>query len=338
MRILLAAALLCVSSVASAQDEAPPKTWDEYQGAHTLSCVGPPDSLPAPEIREHAGHTYTFQGHTAVVRRQSAAVEMGGGIKLGVLSGIKDFDPETRAVLETFLERFRSEHVSGLIIGGDSAEYEADMEELFAWLAATDLPVYVIIGNWESRTKFNRALRVVSKTRPNIINMNLVRRLDAPGFDIVSLGGYRDRNYVKTSGACVYSEQDAKALAALAEDKGDPVLLLMHGPPLQKGKQAIDVVPDAGNVGDPEVAAAIASAKIPFGIHGHILEAGGKAVDAAGKPLAQKRFHKALFLNPGPANPLPWKMNDGSTSRGLAALLTIKGREAKYEILRAPKR
>lgn len=255
-----------------------------------------------------------------------------------MLSGIKDFDPETRALLDGFLARFRAERIGGLVIGGDSAEYEEDMEELFGHLAEIDLPVYVIIGNWESRTKFNRALRAVSKERPNIINMNLVRRLDAEGFDVVSLGGYRDRNYVKTSGSCVYEERDAKELAALAEDRGEPVLLLMHGPPLQKGRQAIDYVPEAGNVGDPEVAAAIATAKIPFGIHGHILEAGGRATDAAGKPLPQKRFHKALFLNPGPANPLPWKMNDGSTSRGMAAILTIKGRTAKYEILRAPKR
>jgi hypothetical protein len=42
-------------------------------------------------------------------------------------------------------------------------------------------------------------------------------------------------------------------------------------------------------------------------------------------------------VNQGSANPLPWKLNDGTTSYGLAALLTIDGKKASYEILRGAK-
>jgi hypothetical protein len=42
-------------------------------------------------------------------------------------------------------------------------------------------------------------------------------------------------------------------------------------------------------------------------------------------------------VNQGSANPLPWKLNDGTTSYGLAALLTIEGGRGAYEVLRGSK-
>jgi hypothetical protein len=115
------------------------------------------------------------------------------------------------------------------------------------------------------------------------------------------------------------------------------VVLLVHGPPKQAGKNALDHVPGVGNVGDEQLNELIEKNKIPFGVFGHILEAGARGTDLSGKPLPQKKPHKALYLNQGSANALPWKLNDGTTSYGLAALLTIDGKQGSYEVLRAPK-
>lgn len=336
MRLALAIALFLLPAQALPQDEKPPETWEEYQAAHSLTCVGPIEVFPKPDVREHKGFQYVFLGSTAKVQRIAGRV-IPGELRLGVLSGIKELDKETRETIERFVVRFKTDKVEGLVVGGDSAEHETDLEDIFAFLAAFDLPTYVVIGNWEGRAPFNRALRVASRDHPNLINMNLVRRLDAEGVDIVSLGGYLDRMYVKGSGSCVYKPEDARALASIARGANDPVLLLMHGPPRQSGRDAIDFVPGAGNVGDRDVAAAIAEARIPFGIHGHILEAGGRGTDAAGKLLPERKWHKSLFVNPGPVNSLPWRLNGGKTSYGLGAILTLKGKEARYEILHAPK-
>jgi hypothetical protein len=114
-------------------------------------------------------------------------------------------------------------------------------------------------------------------------------------------------------------------------------VLLSHGPPHQSGKQALDFVPGAGNVGDPALRALLKQAQIPFGLFGHILEAGGHATDLDGKPLPPQRPFKSLYLDQGSVNPLPWKMNDGTTSYGLAAIFTLQGTQASYEMMRLPK-
>ncbi|MGI5861389.1 MAG: metallophosphoesterase family protein [Myxococcales bacterium] len=335
--VLLTAALVAfTSSPALAEDEAPPASWDEYQGAHSLSCKGSGEPLAKPETRQHAGFEYTFHGTWAKVRRLGEP-RKSEEIKLGVLSGIKELDPPTRAALDGFFARFKAEGVEAILVGGDSAERESHLEEVFAYLAACELPVFVVIGNWESRAPFNRALRLVAREHPNVVNMSFARRIDADGYDVVGLGGYTERAYAKSGGVCLYKKEDVDELVALAGQADDPVVLLMHGPPLQKGQRAIDFVPGAGNVGDPSITEAIKRAKIAFGVHGHILEAGGRATDLAGKPLAEGKLHPALFLNPGPASALPWKLNDGKMSYGLAAILTLKGKSARYEILRASK-
>jgi Icc-related predicted phosphoesterase len=310
--------------------------WQAFQAKHSLDCLAAPEErLDAPVAFEKAGFRYVLSGALAQVRR--AAPRAGPEIKLGVLSGIKELDAKTKASLDAFLARFKAEGVEGLLVGGDSAEDGSGLDDVFEYLGATDLPVYVVIGNWEPRAPFNRALREVSAKHPNVLNLQLIRRVDAEGFDVLSLGGYHDKQYVRNTGACLYKPEDVEAVGALAKTVDDPALLLMHGPPLQKGKDALDYVPDAGSRGDPAVAAMLADAKIPFGIFGHILEAGLKATDASGKPVAAGKWSSTLWVNPGAANSLPWKLNSGQTSHGSAALLTVKGKQAKVDWLVTPK-
>lgn len=313
---------------------AAPADWDAYQTAHSLECQTT-DALEPAQTVHHEGFSYVFRGTSVQLRREAQRGHKP--IRLGVLSGIKELDEPTRAQLAGWIARFKSEDVDAILVGGDSAEDESRLDDVFQFLAATELPTLVVIGNWEGRASFNRALRDAAKGHPNLINGDFARRLDGDGFDVVTLPGYFDRNYVRSTGGCIYSEVDLKGMVQLAKQADHPVVLLTHGPPRQKGKEAIDYVPEIGNVGDPRLTDALAEAGIRVGIHGHILEAGQRATDLGGKPVPQKKPVPALFINPGPANALPWKLNGGKTSTGAAALLTLDAGKASWELLLPPR-
>ena len=70
-----------------------------------------------------------------------------------------------------------------------------------------------------------------------------------------------------------------------------------------------------------------------FGLFGNIQEAGGHATTLAGKKLPEGAFHDSLYLNPGPADHVPWSMLDGTSSFGMAGLLSIKGSCVVFKIL-----
>ena len=242
-------------------------------------------------------------------------------------------------MLDLFIAGFEKADVDAIVIGGDSSSEPDVLDQILEYLGkATNRPVLIVAGNMERGAALNYAILKQRKAgSTHLLNLDVIRRYDGDGVDVIGLGGYHDKAYLHLAGGCIYKEKDVDALERAAAAADDSVVLLTHGPPRQKGQQALDYVPGADNVGDPQLSALIAKAKIPFGIHGHILEAAARATDASGKPLPQKKFEPSLFVNQGSANPLPWKLNDGSTSYGLAALMTIDGKKASYEVIRGAK-
>jgi Icc-related predicted phosphoesterase len=335
MRSFPALAVVVAASIALAEDAAPTNTA-EYEKAHQYDCNGPLEKLSAPDVKELGNYRYDFLGGTVKARRKTK--RKGAEVKIGVLAGLKE--PDVKQNLEEFLAEFHKQDVEVVFVGGDTAEQPEDLDVIYAMLAEkTQLPILAIAGNTERGGAHNYAIQKLrDQGKLNLINMDMVRRFDGDGFDVASLGGYYDKTYVHATGVCIYSAADVAVIAAAAKESDDPVVLLTHGPPRQEGKEAIDFVPGAGNVGDPALTDVIKEAKIAFGVHGHILEAAARATDLAGKPVPEKKLLKSFFLNPGSANPLPWKLNSGTTSYGLAAVVTMKGKEAKYEVLKAPKR
>ncbi len=331
MRALLLS-LLPLTALAEA-----PKTFAEFEDAYQFECNAPFETFEPADVKEHRGFRYEHTGATVKVRRLER--KKGAPARLGLLAGIKDAEPETKALLEKFLADFEKADVDVVVVGGDSAEEPAVLEQVFTFLAqATRRPIVAIAGNTERAAALNYAIMKVRKTgAEHLLNMDLVRRYDGEGFDLVSVAGYHDKAYLHATGACIYSEKHLEGAEAAARAADDPVVLLSHGPPRMKGQAAIDFVPGADNVGDPRLTQLITGAKIPFGIFGHILEAGGRASDLSGKPLPPKKPAPALYVCQGSANPLPWKLNDGTTSYGLAAIMTIDGKKASYEVLRGTK-
>ncbi|MBL8954122.1 MAG: hypothetical protein JNK82_25320, partial [Myxococcaceae bacterium] len=44
---------------------------------------------------------------------------------------------------------------------------------------------------------------------------------------------------------------------------------------------------------------------------------------------------KTLFLAAGPADTMKWSMNDGTTSFGMAQVISVKGDQASFKVMRA---
>lgn len=331
MRSLASLTLTALTALAD-----PPANQEQWEEATQFDCIGPFTHFSPPDLKEKDGVRYEYTGATVKVRRD----KKGKQVKLGLLAGIKDLDPETKAVLARFFSDFDKADVDGIVIGGDTASDPQQLEDIYRHLTTlTTRPLLVIAGNMERGAALNYALTKVRKETgaTNLVNMDLVRRADFDGADVVSLGGYHDKHFLHVTGGCVYTDKHVDQLESAAKAADDAVVLLTHGPMRQKGQQALDYVPGAENVGDARLTAVVQNAKIAFGITGHILEAAGKGTDVTGHPLPPRKPHAQLFVNQGSANPLPWKMNDGSTAYGLAALMTIEGRKASYEVLRAPK-
>jgi Icc-related predicted phosphoesterase len=308
-------------------------SFEQYQVDSETTCVGKADHvLAAPETWSASGHAFTASGSKLEVKAEQPEA---GVARLGLLSAVKDFSPDTKKNLEIFIAAFKKAGVRAIIVGGDSAygvdDQDSTIAEVFTFLGDQGIPVYAVIGNSESRSAFNRGALAAWRKNKSVINLGLVRRVEADGFTLVSLPGYFDRRFIAETSGCNYKPEDAQELTRLARGATTPVVLVTHGPPRQDGAQAIDVTTDGKNVGDPDLTQAIADAKIPFGVFGHILEAGGRATDLEGKkPVKQGTPATSLYINPGPAFADPWAMNDGRTSKGMAAILTLKGGKAEW--------
>jgi Icc-related predicted phosphoesterase len=329
--LAIAFALLAAEAVA------PAPAFEKYQAENETTCLGAADAVVVnPDSWNESGFRFTLKGGRAEVHAAAASKES----RLGLLAAVKDFSPETRANLEQFVAAFKKAGVSGIVVDGDSAygvdDQDSTLTDLFSWLGEQGLPVYGIIGNSESRSSFNRALLAAFRKHPLVINLNLVRRVEGDGFTLVSLPGYYDARYIHESAGCRYKQDDAMELSRIARGAPSPVVLVTHGPPRQEGKAALDVTDDGHNVGDPDLAAAIAEAKISFGVFGHILESGGRATDLEGKrPVKPGQFASALYVNPGPAFADPWGLNGGAVSHGMAAILTLKNGKGEWQPLKA---
>ena len=211
-----------------------------------------------------------------------------------------------------------------------------DIVEVISILADDELPVFVLSGNNECKTTFNSAMATLAEDYPNVFNMNLIRRVNLDDLDIISMPGYHDPDYVHCPwDKCLYYESDTLSLLDLAKQADSEVLLISHGPPRQNHRDGIDVVSEGANVGNPALTAAIHKAKIFFGAFGNIQEAGGKAVSLQGNTIhPQGKYVNSLFLNPGPADSMIWTMNDGTESKGMAAVIHVVGKKAKYKMFR----
>lgn len=327
-------ALVFIIAHAGALRAAEHDTWPSYMKANRFKCPGPIDTLKTPRTVTLGGKAYKHNGYRLEIEKPDADKKA----KLGVVSAIKDTSIGTKKNFEAAVAWFKAEQVDWIVANGDLALEEFALEEVLDMLGATGVPTLLVLGNSESKGSFARAYAEREKKYPNLVNGTWVRQVVADDVELWTVPGYHDRKFVHQGAGCLYKAEDIEATVQGLSPAGEaPVVLVAHGPPLGKGKSAIDWMSDKTNVGDKQLNELIKTKSIAFGLFGHILEAGGAAVgkDFA-TPLKQNDKHAALYLNAGSLSGDPWRMNDGSTATGMAVLVTLEGGKASYVLKRLP--
>ncbi len=329
IRITLLALLFAPFSAAQAAEH---RDWASFMKANRYKCPGPFDTLKKPRKVTLGGKSYRHDGYTLEIEKP----DDDDRVVIGVMSALKDVTPNTRKNVEEALSWFRSRGAEWLVVNGDIAIEELALEDAIDVLGESGLPTLMVLGNSESRSSFARAYASKSKKYPNLVNGTWVRKIVADDAEFWTLPGYYSKSFVYQGAGCRYKQEDVEAMRKeLLPSGATPVVLVSHGPPRGTGPRSIDVITDNSNVGDEAMSQLIKKENIPFGIFGHILESGGRAVagDLA-TPVAQERASAALYVNAGSISGDPWGMNDGSTSYGMALLVIIDGGKATYEVKR----
>ena len=296
-------------------------------------CVGPFTTEPTTDLTIN-GIKYTQSG--AILNQ--VKTDSDDEIIIGHLTDIKEGAPANISNISLFLDWFAEKKVELIAITGDLSESQDGIETILNAIGAkTKVPVLVIIGNRECENHFNAALASVNKTYPNIINMDKIRVFNTDDVSIVSMPGYYNPSYLHCTKGCRYFDSDVDNLKTIAERAVHPTkLLISHGPPRMEGTNGIDRIHDEANVGDPALAKFMKEnpSLFPFGLFGNVQEAGGRATNLMGEPVAENKMVNQLYLNSGPADAMRFSMLDGKESLGMAGVLKIKSKHAKYEIKR----
>ncbi len=321
--------------------EPPPTSFTEALARWGEVCPAPFFSLPTPEPRTFGGADFLLHGS----RLERVGPASTGPLVIGVLGAIKDATAETRHNLVAAARAFRRAQVDFVIVNGDvvgeAAEPVATVLEALG--EAFAVPVFIHVGNSEWVSAFSAAMSDVATRFPHLVNMNMVRHVEWGGVHVVSLPGYHDRKFLR-QGACHYDNDDVAALRAYVaslRERGGAVVLTAHGPPRGAGPEALDVLHEGNNVGDEHISGLLRDG-IEFGVFSHILESGGRAladIDATSLvAVPMKRPTPKLYANVGAATSFAWGMLDGTTSRGLAAVLRVHrradGADATVEFLK----
>lgn len=307
-----------------------PTQVSEIASFYAGRCPVAPFTLPQPETRTVAGHSFAVHG--------SRWERLGGAwseeLRIGVLGALKDASPATRANVQRAAKRFQAEKVNFVVANGDLGE-DRELDDVFFLLGESfSVPVLVFAGNMEWTAAFSEAFAKAGAKHPQLINGNWARHIDLGGVHLLTLPGWSNRSFMQ-SGACRYGDADLEDLRRLAKplvEAGEPIVLLTHGPPRGDGPEALDMTYDSGNVGNEQLRHLIDELPISFGIFSHILESGGRIrsgfADGALLKSPVRKPQTRLYLNAGSASAFAWEMLDKSRSEGMAAVFRLRDGKA----------
>jgi Icc-related predicted phosphoesterase len=316
-------ALLALCPAACRDPGEPPA--GEQPGGPFLRCAPPVDDGARESFRLEPLQLVR-DGHDLDVR----GIERGT-VVLGLLSGIHEPHPRNLANLGFFLDRFRAAGVQLIAVAGGVGLQEPEVAGVLEALARAPVPVLVSPGAQESLDVLRGAIDKARARAPQLIDMTRVRRVRIGHVTLISLPGYHNAFYLEAGGrGCAYEAGDLDDVARLAEAKRANVLL-SASPPRGRGPQAVDLGRGGVNIGDPALARMLGRAGIPFGLFGHVHEAGGSATAADGAtPIAAGIWHESLFLQAGAAEALTLGLASGGTVAGLAHVVEFSGARARY--------
>ena len=308
-------------------------SWDTYQHEHRFDCVGRLDTLEPPQdvrLGEWAG---SIEGHRMVVNRRDGKEPTS--LRIGVLSAPKDASPTTLANIDFFFEWFKKKGVTAVVVNGDVAYAPEEFDVTLQHLAESRMLVIVTAGNADANGTFNRVMRKVSAERPNLVNGNLVRLVEVGPLSLLLLAGYHDPNFINPTDGCQYYREDLLTQGELARQSRGTRVLIAHGPPRGTRTVDIDYAFDAGNVGDPAINQFMSDNQVSYGIFGHILESGGRAINPlTGRKVKHNQLTDGLWLNAGCATSLETMLHSGVAHVGMAVVVEFNREKARYWVNR----
>lgn len=315
--------------------EAASKPIQANKRTHDL-CVGPIGPSGAVKSFKMGERDWELNGSTLTEKSHDGDDSM----TVGLLADLKEDTPENLANIDRFVAYFKQERAEFVFIDGDTGIEKAQIANNLKRVAQSGIPTGILIGNRECTSEFNEAVEEVAAKLQNVVNLNRVRHIVADDAEFVTLPGYYNPAYLHcTKDPCQYYEEDVQALAPIvdkaAEKSAKALAIISHGPPRQKSPTGIDRIGEGTNEGDPMLAKFMSEHRVPFGFFANIHEAGGHAVDLEGDSLVKENIlSESFYLNPGPADSVRWAMNDSTESVGMAAVITFKGKQASYKLLR----
>ena len=292
-----------------------------------------------PVVKTINGKEYRFDGDKVKENDCKAPTEISYGV-------ISDAHGEVEKA-RYFAQEFKRRGVSGIMIPGDiplneqlrygqrdSRDDKTEIKEVLEAVAETGLPIFVIPGNHERKQDYSSAISELSQKFQNVIDMTSYRVFDGCDADFVSLPGYQTfkapgRQFIPNDGYWAKPE-NVNQLKDLRQGLDNAVVLITHG----AGKTGVPgpaTLYNGEDVGDELTRQVQREANIPFGVVGHIHEAGGIAATFDGTLVKPNEWAKQFTANFGSLE--RWRNLNGETYNGMAGILTIKGDQAKYETL-----
>ena len=296
----------------------------------------------APITRTINGEQYRFEGNKV----SQLSSDEDNQAMYGIISDAHGEVEKARA----FAQKFKEMNVDGIILPGDLPSNETlrydqrdsnpdktEIKQVLEAVAETGLPIFVIPGNHERRPDYESALAEVTAKYENVIDMTQFRVFDGDDADFVSLPGYQTfkipgRQFIPDNG--YWAKPDfIKATGKLRQGLDDAVVLIAHGAGKTSGNGKVGpaTIYSGQDVGDANTTEMMRENNIPFSVVGHIHEAGGIATTYDGKPVKQGEWAKQFTANFGGLE--RWKHLNGETYNGMAGVLSVKGDEAKFEMM-----
>jgi hypothetical protein len=285
--------------------------------------------------------TEEFSVAGTLFRRQGFHLERQGaddGVsRFGVIAGIEEWNEPNRSNLDALLGQFRRHGVEAIIVAGGIGQDRETCALALTHLAQSGLPVLSLIGASADFNGYRRAVDQVRREHPHLIDLSQIRVVQWDNVALVSLPGYHNPFYLHHRRAgCAYEETDVAALRQLIRAAEQPVLLVAASPPRGRTAGALDYARGGANIGDARLNTVVRPEMAPFGLFGHVYEAGGRATaDAAGREAVEPgQWSRSLYLNPGAAEAVPYDLQGGGRSRGMGAVIEIGPQGAQYRPIR----
>ena len=293
----------------------------EYRRCARISSAGK-GSVAAGSV------TCSWKGHAG-----SCAPGPGETLDLCVAAGFAA-DPGTRAGVEAFLDACGKGKADAVVALGDLGLDEDGIESTLKLLAGAGVPVLALPGSSEPYGGWLDAVEKVQDAGGPVVDLSRVRVLAWGGEALVGMPGIPNPRYLAHPGkGCGFDERDMDDLADLVEEgkeKGRVVVLSSYPP---RGK-IVDASREGVAIGDPGLAGILEATGVLFGAFGSVYEAGGIGVDPAdGSREDQGAWHKALFVNPGSIEAVPWE-GGGGFSMGQAVMIQLGERGARFSVWR----